>query len=87
MRTDNFQFTVTSYHEQSIMAPDLLHFSVWTTEEQKNSTSYILDIGIKLIEDLQVYFDVPLPASKVNIFALPHEIPYLKSKLGMIYTP
>lgn len=87
MRTENFQFVVTSYHEQSIMTPDLQHFSIWTTTEQKDSVSYILDIGIKLIEDLQVYFDVPLPASKVDIFALPQQIPYLKSKMGMIYTP
>ena len=87
MRTDNFQFTISSYHEQSIMTPDLQHFSVWTTKEQKDSVSFIIDIGIKLIEDIQVYFDVPLPTSNVNIFALPQQIPYLKSKMGMIYTP
>lgn len=46
-------------------------FSVWTRKDAIRSAQYALDIGPKLLETYEKFFDIPYPLPKVDMIALP----------------
>lgn len=47
------------------------NFTVWARADAIQSASYALDIGVKLLDFLEKFFNVPYPLPKTDMIALP----------------
>lgn len=78
-------FVVTNFKSEATMSSIGRRFTVWTATKRTYEISYVMEIGPRLLTDIQSYLGITLPVRKINIFGLPQVMPHQKAKMGMIY--
>ena len=72
MSTYLLAFVVSEFeYRQSIPTSNDVRFRIWSRKEAIDQTEYAADIGPKILEYYEKYFDVPYPLPKQDMIAIP----------------
>lgn len=78
-------FVITNFERQITSSNEEHYLHIYTATNHYEELQFALAEGINLVVDLEVYFGIPLPATKINIVGLPQYIPREKAKPGICY--